>query len=476
MRSKAIGLCGFRGALAALVILWTSTTHAWFDCEWPYRTELDITEVSGTSLLDYQIRLDLDASAFDLAYTWSANGEDLRVIDSDDTTPLQYFIESWDQAAQRAVVWVKLGTLAANSSRTIYLYIGNEDATDADTELTFTEPGIKFNTRFSTANPSNKAAAYAALDAAPLVTPGYGCTFITDFTGVFNRGEFAPPDRNGNFVAYSESFFEVTAAEAGVWSFRYGGDFGRGGALYVNDIALEEQWNDDLWWAFNWAASSEVLEGSITLTEGYHKLEVIGFEGCCDGGITVQFRKPGGSYQTFQTSAIDVRSRKCPVQDPTVVQGAQDQALPNLGVTVASTVISDPIKLGINPKRIPGSTLRVTLTVTNSGSGTSRTDDARLVSAVPPNTQLYVSGAPVSFVDGAPPSGLVFQFTGLASTTDDVDFSNDNGATFTYIPVADGAGVDGNVTDVRIVPSGKMNCSSAAGDPDMSVSYDVLVQ
>gem|GEM_PF-2608463 len=156
---------------------------------------------------------------------------------------------------------------------------------------------------------------------------------------------------------WPESFFEVASGEAGVWSFRYGADFGRGGGLYVNDVALEEERNDDLWWAFNWNAASEVLEGSITLTEGYHKLEAIGFEGCCDGGITIQYRKPGGNYQTFQTSTTNVVSRKCPVRDPAVGFGA-----------TLTQLLSDPINLSNNPKSLPGSYSQIAVEINNVGS------------------------------------------------------------------------------------------------------------
>lgn len=189
------------------------------------------------------------------------------------------------------------------------------------------------------------------------IWPGYGCTSVENFNRINNRNQFSPPSRTMNFGAYSESFFEVASGEAGVWSFRYGADFGRGGGLYVNDVALEEERNDDLWWAFNWNAASEVLEGSITLTEGYHKLEAIGFEGCCDGGITIQYRKPGGNYQTFQTSTTNVVSRKCPVRDPAVGFGA-----------TLTQLLSDPINLSNNPKSLPGSYSQIAVEINNVGS------------------------------------------------------------------------------------------------------------
>lgn len=462
-------------AITLGLVLCGSPALAWFDCAWPYRSAVTITENSGTTLTDYQILLQLTAADFDSAYTWSALAEDLRVLDQDDSTQLDHFVEFWDAPSQAGRIWVQLNTLPANSNRTIYLYVGNADGGSASTELTFTEPGIKFNTRQTTANPTNKASAFAALNSAPLETPGYGCTFISDYTGVFNRGEFAPPDRNGDFVAYTESFFEVAPGEAGLWSFRYGGDFGRGGALYVNDVALEEQWNDDLWWAFNWAASAEVLEGSINLTEGYHKLEIIGFEGCCDGGITVQFRKPGGSYTTFQTSSINVVSRKCPVAAPTISTGAMATQLPDLQITLSSAVIDDPINAAANPKTLPGSHTLMSVEVTNAGTGAPAADTVTFTSSIPPNSWLYMPAVPFSFTDGAVPSALGFSYIGPADTGDSVEFSDNGGASFGHVPVPDADGAAASVTDIRVTPSGKMNCGATGANPSFRFDYQLLV-
>ena len=40
--------------------------------------------------------------------------------------------------------------------------------------------------------------------------------------------------------------------------------------------------------------------------------------------------------------------------------------------------------------------------------------------------------------------------------SDDLAFSNNNGASFTYTPVANADGVDPNVTHIRINPKGSM--------------------
>ena len=59
-------------------------------------------------------------------------------------------------------------------------------------------------------------------------------------------------------------------------------------------------------------------------------------------------------------------------------------------------------------------------------------------------------------MNGSPSSALTWTFTALNSLTDDVDFSNDGGTTWTYVPVPDANGYDAAVTDVRLRPKGTM--------------------
>ena len=303
--------------------LYSSQALAYWSCAWPYRTTVTVQETSGNTLTDYQVKLTISGASLDGSYSWTNNGFDFRVVDSDDETLMNYWVEDWDQANKTATIWVLFSSLSANASRDIYLYYGNEFAdTLANVPFTFTEPGIKFHTRNSTGNPDNISEAFSLFDAANDATAGYGCTFITDFTGIVNSGTFGA---GTNFIAYSETYFQVQAGEEGSWGVRYGADFGGGGGLYVNGVPLEEDWLGDLWWSNNWG-HSDVLQGSISLTEGYHKLEVIGAEGCCDGGITVQFQKPGGSFTTYNTTNIDIRSRACPINEPTVTFGSHVSA------------------------------------------------------------------------------------------------------------------------------------------------------
>lgn len=99
------------------------------------------------------------------------------------------------------------------------------------------------------------------------------------------------------------------------------------------------------------------------------------------------------------------------------------------------------------------------LTIT-APTGTAPTSNSVIVTdAIPANLSLFVGAyapgpGPILFTPGS--SGLTYGFTGLSNNADDVEFSNNGGASWTYAPTADADGVDPAVTHVRIRPKGAM--------------------
>ena len=464
-------------------LLFTLPVQAWWHCDWAYRFPVSISKPPGPPLTDYQVQVDLNTANVPAEFDWATQGDDLRVIDEDDLTELNFFIEQWDELAQTAIVWVRVPTIPGGG-RTVYFYFDAPPGTpNASTPATFTEPGLKFHTRRTTANPVDRATAEAAFDAAGDNVAGYGCDFINDYTGVFNRSVFAPPSRNGDFGLFAEVFFDVSAAEAGTWQFRYGADFGRGGGLYVDGIALDEKWNSDLWWAFNWNNTAETLQGSISLSEGTHSFRILGFEGCCDGGLTAQFQRPGGTWQALSLANIPLSSRKCPVVEPTVNNGAGEAgSCPTLDVTRTTQSFTDPVNVAVNPKSIPGAVILNVVGVSNSGVGAVDSDSFTITEAIPANMALRVAdfdglnAGPVLFTDGTPSSGLTYNFGGLNDAGDDVEFSNNDATSFVYSPTANAAGTDLAVTHVRIRPKSIFLGDTGGGIPSAEFSFKTVVQ
>lgn len=145
------------------------------------------------------------------------------------------------------------------------------------------------------------------------------------------------------------------------------------------------------------------------------------------------------------------------------------------------TVTSDPVNGNSNPKHIPGSESLYTVSVTNTGLGRVDNDAVVVSDPIPANTMLYVGNlggspaGPASFGDAG--SGLTFTYTSLSSGSDDVDFSNDGGATWGYVPVADASGYDAAVTNIRFRPKGRMAAWSGTGPfPGFNVSFKVKLK
>lgn len=199
--------------------------------------------------------------------------------------------------------------------------------------------------------------------------------------------------------------------------------------------------------------------------------------------ITVKVRSSTGSSYT-NCIAIGGESTILSFNDTafcsTVVVG-----VPALSFAKSNVVVTDPINGATNPKRIPGAFVDYTLAVTNAGPGQGDSNTVVITDPIPANTALFVgdlNGAaagtsPAIFTNGTPSSGLTYTFTSLASTTDDVDFSNDNGATFTYVPTADANGVDTAVTNIRLSPKGTiLGNSGGAGNPNFAFQFRVRVK
>ncbi len=133
---------------------------------------------------------------------------------------------------------------------------------------------------------------------------------------------------------------------------------------------------------------------------------------------------------------------------------------PPLVATKASAVVSDPQNGTTNPKRIPGALVDYTITVVNPSARVVDANSVIVADAIPANTDLLVgdlAGAglgPVAFTDGSPASTLTYQFVSLSSLTDGLEFSNNNGATFNYVPVPGPNGTDPAVTHIRVLPNG----------------------
>lgn len=158
-----------------------------------------------------------------------------------------------------------------------------------------------------------------------------------------------------------------------------------------------------------------------------------------------------GSYGSVAVVSLDPASATLQVSAP-------------LKLAKSSVAYMDPFNNTTNPKLIPGSYVYYTVTVENPGGVAVTSGSIVITDPTPANLSLYVANlpsatGPLLFTAGS--SGATYTFAGLASTTDDVEFSNNGGSTWTYVPTANAAGVDPAVTHMRIRPKGSMAAGSS---------------
>lgn len=145
-------------------------------------------------------------------------------------------------------------------------------------------------------------------------------------------------------------------------------------------------------------------------------------------------------------------------------------------------VVSDPVNNVTNPKNIPGAVDQYTINVSNTSAGVVDTNTTVITDPIPANTEMFTGGltatAPFTFTDGAPISGLACTFVSLASLTDCIDFSNNGGATWTYVPIST-SDFDPAVTNIRFKPTGALSGDTppaASPYPNFSLNFKVRIK
>jgi hypothetical protein len=230
-------------------------------------------------------------------------------------------------------------------------------------------------------------------------------------------------------------------------------------------------------------------DGSGTLTPGDVLLTDSDADGIPDSGVLaagevldvlIGYAIGGSSAGTASVTTTATSSFDGTVSDH--VDDTVTVLAPDIVVVKSTLTHSDPVNGTTNPKAIPGAVVYYLVQVSNTGSGATDTDTVILSDSVPQKSVLFVGdiggagSGPIVFTDGATPSGLSYTFVSLDSTTDDVEFSDDDGATFSYVPQPDANGFDADVTDVRVLPKGSFDASDGVNDPSFSTLFRIAVE
>ena len=125
LTKKLIALTTFVFLVSLITI---PNVYAWYSgySNWRYRQPITITEQSGNTLTDYQVKLTIDTASLISAGKMNSDCSDIRFTDENDN-PLPYWIESGCNS-DNTIVWVKVPEIPANGQATIYMYYGNSNA------------------------------------------------------------------------------------------------------------------------------------------------------------------------------------------------------------------------------------------------------------------------------------------------------------------------------------------------------------
>lgn len=122
----------------------------------------------------------------------------------------------------------------------------------------------------------------------------YNSLTPTTTTSVDTWAGLSSPDEP--FASLTTVAFYV--ATAGIWNFQIGEDFGHGGTVLLDGVAVETS-TSDLWWGGATLDSSTAsFEVTQYLSTGTHTLQVIGVESCCNGATEAEFLAPTSTIHT----------------------------------------------------------------------------------------------------------------------------------------------------------------------------------
>lgn len=146
----------------------------------------------------------------------------------------------------------------------------------------------------------------------------------------------------------------------------------------------------------------------------------------------------------------------------------------DLDIEKAVTTTWDPVNGPGSPYSIPDATVEYRIAVENRGSRSPDTDSLTVTDDVPANLSLCVmtsclAGAPVRLdISNSPvPPGVA---VGL------IEYSDDNGATFAYVPAPDAAGYDASINAIRVTLNGVFGSISTSGPPSFELVLGAKIQ
>jgi len=107
---------------------------AWYSSSWDFRRSISASNDSGGDLTNEDILVTIDTAALISSGKLQSDCDDLRFIDSDNSTALSYWVEGGCNTTTTQI-WVRIPSLPS-AGKTIYVYYGNATAANAEESWT----------------------------------------------------------------------------------------------------------------------------------------------------------------------------------------------------------------------------------------------------------------------------------------------------------------------------------------------------
>ncbi len=100
----------------------------WFDIDWPYKQEINITVSTGTTADNFSVRFFFNASNIGSNFNWTLNGSDIRIVNGSENLLLPYWIENFSYFDEYATIWSKADQNISTVNGSVYMLYGNKNS------------------------------------------------------------------------------------------------------------------------------------------------------------------------------------------------------------------------------------------------------------------------------------------------------------------------------------------------------------
>jgi len=104
------------------------TAEAWYSSSWEHRRPISVGNTTGGALSNTDVLITLDTATLISAGKMQSDCDDLRLVDSDDTTLLSYWIEGGCNTSTTQI-WARVPSILS-VGKTIFAYYKNSGATN----------------------------------------------------------------------------------------------------------------------------------------------------------------------------------------------------------------------------------------------------------------------------------------------------------------------------------------------------------